>query len=490
MGFIASSGSLGGRLLRRLLRYLIFGVALLLAVLYAASTTWPEPEIWHAASLDEEFSRDRLGEVGTFDAYRALEDRLFEQARKEIYARTPSGPNHRFERFSAGSSSDPTSRSPNWNRSFELTAEDPRGAVLLLHGMSDSPYSLHAIGETLHARGYRVLGLRLPGHGTAPSGLLNVRWQDMAAAVRLAMQHLAGTDIHIIGYSTGAPLALNYVLDAEQDAGLPMPASLVLLSPAIGVSPAAALATWKRRLSMLPGLDHLAWLDMLPEFDPYKYNSFTTNAGEQVYLLTQHLASRIVARTRAAPAPLPPILALKSTVDATVSNEAVVDRLLIHLAPGRHEYLLFDINRRAANASLLVSDPGPFTRRMLDDPGLPFTVTVVSNREADSDDVVARSKPPFATAVQEEKTLGALWPRGILSLSHIALPFPPDDPLYGRENPGREGQVFLGLVTIQGERGLLRFPSDWLIRLRHNPFYDYLEQRVVDWLAAAEQGIE
>ena len=143
---------------------------------------------------------------------------------------------------------------------------DPRGAVLLLHGMSDSPYSLRALGEALYQQDLHILGLRLPGHGTAPSGLLDVKWQDMAAAVRLAMAHLQGavgaTSVHIIGYSTGAPLALDFTLTAEQDDTLALPASLVLISPAIGVSPAAALATWKRRLSYLPGLAHLAWLDM------------------------------------------------------------------------------------------------------------------------------------------------------------------------------------------------------------------------------------
>jgi alpha-beta hydrolase superfamily lysophospholipase len=74
----------------------------------------------------------------------------------------------------------------------------------------------------------------------------------------------------IIGYSTGAPLVLDFVHNAlECDAG-PVPASLVLISPAIGVSPAAALATWKRRLSLVPGLGDLAWLQV----DPCKYNSF------------------------------------------------------------------------------------------------------------------------------------------------------------------------------------------------------------------------
>ena len=66
-----------------------------------------------------------------------------------------------------------------------------QGGVLLLHGLTDSPYSLRALALTLNAHGYRVLGLRLPGHGTAPSGLVTLKWQDMAAAARIAMAHLA-----------------------------------------------------------------------------------------------------------------------------------------------------------------------------------------------------------------------------------------------------------------------------------------------------------
>ncbi len=121
-------------------------------------------------------------------------------------------------RYSAGSAADPQRRSPNWNRSFELSADSPVGGALLLHGMSDSPYSLRALGAALNQRNYWVIGLRLPGHGTAPSGLLHVKWEDMVAAVRLGMEHLASKvgqkPIHIMGYSTGGPLALNFTLDA------------------------------------------------------------------------------------------------------------------------------------------------------------------------------------------------------------------------------------------------------------------------------------
>ena len=37
-------------------------------------------------------------------------------------------------------------------------------------------------------------------------------------------------------------------------------------------------------------------------------------------------------------------------------------------------------------------------------------------------------------------------------------------------------------MAIQGERGLLRFSSDWLLRLRHNPFYDVVESRALEWV--------
>ena len=64
----------------------------------------------------------------------------------------------------------------------------------------------------------------------------------------------------------------------------------------------------------------------------------------------------------------------------------------------------------------------------------------------------------------------------MISLSHVALPFPPDDPLYGRRDLASGGRLHLGQIGIQGERGLLKFPSDWLLRVRHNPFYELVEE--------------
>ncbi|MEM9303019.1 MAG: alpha/beta fold hydrolase, partial [Pseudomonadota bacterium] len=201
---------------------------------------------WHTADLGEEFTARDADETPTFEAYLALEERLFAELEEEVYAEVETGAEFALVRYSKGSLADPRTRQPNWNRSFELSTPEPRGGVLLLHGMSDSPYSLRQLGLTLRAQGFWVIGIRLPGHGTAPSGLRKARWEDMAAAGRLAMQRLVAKvgerPIHVIGYSTGAALALNQTLNALDDPSVHKPASLILISPAIGVARVAALA--------------------------------------------------------------------------------------------------------------------------------------------------------------------------------------------------------------------------------------------------------
>jgi hypothetical protein len=78
--------------------------------------------------------------------------------------------------------------------------------------------------------------------------------------------------------------------------------------------------------------------------------------------------------------------------------------------------------------------------------------------------------------------LGIAWPKGIHSLSHVALPFPETDTLYGVNNSGETPGLRLGNIALRGERGVLKVPADAMLRLRWNPFYPYLEQRVFDFV--------
>jgi hypothetical protein len=168
-----------------------------------------------------------------------------------------------------------------------------------------------------------------------------------------------------------------------------------------------------------------------------------------------------------------------------VSTDAVVTRLLGRLDPHRHELVLFDVNRYAAKSMLLVSDRRSLDLRVVGDARLPFAVTLVTNESDGSAAVVARRQEPYSAEFSRLDALQMAWPPGVISLSHVALPIPPDDPLYGQRPPDNQDVLFLGQMAIQGERGMLLLSSDWLLRLRHNPFYAYLDARALEWIDGA-----
>ena len=365
----------------------------------------------------------------------------------------------------------------------------PKGAVLLLHGLSDAPYSLRAIGERLHAEGYRVLGLRLPGHGTAPSGLVDATWQDWAAAVRLATRHLrsaVGPDrpLVVAGYSNGGALAVEHELARLGGEDLPRVDRLALFSPAIGVSPAAAAAVWQSRLARLPGMEKLAWNAIGPEYDPYKYVSFAVNAGDQAHRLTGVIAARFAALDRGEGVKgFARTIAFQSLIDATITARALVDVMFSRLANEGHALVVYDINREAEVGLLLTPYAENAPDWFVSGPPRRFATTLLANANADSREIVAVSRSAGSSEAVRETT-GLVWPGAIFSLSHVALPFSPADPLYGMTPPASPGTLYLGQAELRGERGLLTVGAADLMRLRHNPFYAYQERRVLEFLAA------
>jgi carboxylesterase len=132
-------------------------------------------------------------------------------------------------------------------------------AVLLLHGFTGSPWEVRPLGESLAARGYHVLGPRLPGHGTTPEAMLYVShldWEREAEAGLAALQGFA--QVYVAGLSMGALLGL--VLAARFPArvrGLALMApALKLVSRGAGLLRALSVfqqhpfdAVWVRKLS-------------------------------------------------------------------------------------------------------------------------------------------------------------------------------------------------------------------------------------------------
>ncbi len=192
---------------------------------------------------------------------------------------------------------------------FEAGRDKPyRRGILLTHGLSDSPYHMRYLAAFFQRLGFRVMAVMLPGHGTQPGDLLDVRWQEWAKAVDWGADCVAAEadELYLAGFSAGAALS---VLHAAQDERV---RGLFLFSPAFEISPRAKWANLHKLYSWLR--PQAAWVNVLPDRDLYKYESFCKNAAAQMYALTQALPCEVDI----------PVFAAASADDATVDPAATL----------------------------------------------------------------------------------------------------------------------------------------------------------------------
>ncbi|RTR36496.1 alpha/beta fold hydrolase [Shewanella canadensis] len=469
--------------------YASLGIAIaLLTVGVWLLNSRPDLDIWHTTQLTSEY--DRRLELTGFTEYQELEKRLFEELETEIYSHTTGPHSSILNRYVHGSLADPKKWRNDWNRTYEWPLPDARFGVLLLHGMSDSPYALSHVAKHFKGEAH-LLGLRLPGHGTIPSGLVALEWQDMASAVSLATRHmrevLKGRPLYVVGFSTGAALALNHELERLSKNQEMDYAGMIFISPAIGLPPVAAGAKWQARLGQMLGLEKLSWNSIQTEYDPFKYNSFAVNAGDVVYQLAERNQAIMDKLSAEQLLTIPPILSFQSITDATVSSLSVISDLYLRLPDNGHQLVMFDINRTQVNMSLIPYDPLSALNELIRGQNLQFEYTLIENLN-DSDESLSRvqatshvfDRLPTSTLLTQR------WPRNVYSLSHVALPYPMEDSLYGPEGVHFVERVQIGAASSRGERGVLNVSADEILRQKWNPFFPYTIQKIDDFLLSLD----
>ncbi len=442
-------------------------------------------ERWHTTTLDSEFTAAVAASQPMLQDYLAREDALFKELNQEVDSHVESTDVTLFSRYRSGGPQDPEAQRPDWNRTFELVPEHIRGGVLLLHGLTDSPYSLRRIGELFKAKGFYVLGLRLPGHGTIPGSLAHVSWDDWVAASRIGARHVRGRigatlPFYMAGYSNGGGLSVKYALDAVSDESLPLPDSLVLFSPEIGISQAAVISNIGEVLTRLPFFGQFRWLSIEPEYDPYKYNSFPKNAAAQAWNVTKAVQKGLAEARRAGHMNrFPRVLTFLSWTDSTVDTSATIQHLYDQLEDPRSELVIFDVNRFDALAGFMPATVDKPLDQLEASGDLTFRLTVISNVARNSRSVAAYSRGSHSTDTATTP-LSLEWPQNVYSLSHVAIPFAPDDPIYGDGSGGSGAYngLRLGAFQPRGETSVLTVSLSQAMRLRHNPFFEYVEQRI------------
>lgn len=193
---------------------------------------------------------------------------------------------------------------------FEKGHDKPyRRGILLTHGLTDSPYHMRHLAAFFQRMGFRVMVVLLPGHGTQPGDLLDVRWQEWEKTLIYGADTLAAEvdELYLGGLSAGAALS---VLQSTNDERV---RALFLFSPAFKITSLAKWANMHRLYSRL--LPKEAWVNVMQDRDWYKYESFCKNAAAQMYALTQALP-RAGAKV--------PVFAVASADDATVHASATL----------------------------------------------------------------------------------------------------------------------------------------------------------------------
>jgi len=312
---------------------------------------------------------------------------------------------------------------------FRRTQGKPyRRGVLLTHGLSDSPYHMRYLAEFFQRNGFRVMAVLLPGHGTQPGDLLDVCWQDWAEAVAYGAGCLAEEvdEVYLAGFSAGAALSLQQAAKDRRVRGL------FLFSPALEISSRARRASLHGLYSWL--LPRSAWLNVLPDRDLYKYESFCMNAVVQMWRLTQALPKGELQI---------PLFAVASADDATVVSDAALGLM----ERGRH------------------------TLRQL------VWYAAEDPQQADVE---------WVNSVMPEKR--------ILSGAHTAIVIPPSDPHYGEageyvnclhyfgEGDGCYSACQSAQAVWQGEVTRKNLANGLLRRLMYNPHFDDMVASMVRFI--------
>ena len=143
------------------------------------------------------------------------------------------------------------------------------------------------------------------------------------------------------------------------------------------------------------------------------------------------------------------MLTFQSVMDFTVSTRAIITALYMQLPSNGSELVLFDRNSNSKVGALLRPAVDLALGRMLPAPPLSFRLTVIANAHPGSDDVVERIIEA-GSSTERPKPLDQSYPGNVFSLSHVALPFPVTDNLYGADpDPTEDFGVHLGALAAR-----------------------------------------
>ncbi|PKI16371.1 alpha/beta hydrolase [Colwellia sp. 12G3] len=341
---------------------------------------------------------------------------------------------------------------------YELAQANNDKAILLIHGLTDSPFSFHDLSQYFYQQGFTVRTLLLPGHAMAPSELLDVEYSEWQQAAKFAIEQTLNDyqQVYLGGLSTGGALIFNYLMDQpsvdEKIKGL------FMWSPASKAK--SDLAWLAQYIDAIPFVD---WIDLDADIDFAKYESFPYNAGAQVHALMslvvgdEALASRQMHEI--------PIFVVASEHDQTIDTE--------HTLKLVQEWQLASPQEQMKKSVLIYyGDNNKLPKKLAD-------VMAVIVPECSPENLCS----------------------DVLDVAHIATTNSPDNPHYGVKGQYRNCGHYVKDATryiackqneqvVKGEVTEMNLTNKLPIqRLTYNPYYQEMLDEMTTFLMATQLAV-
>ena len=234
-----------------------------------------------------------------------------------------------FQRFDAGIERDAAGVQID-AQAYSLPGSDT--ALLLVHGFNDTPRTFERLAPGLHAAGFSIRAVRLPGFGVPVEQMHSCTCQDWVQTVLDESRTLRESHSHIVvvGHSLGGAVALGAIIQQPEQFD-----AAVLLAPAIDVanhrSPLLPTRFWRRLGDLflyfskvyLSPYDRNDCRDPQYRNPPYKSPFSTRNIVQQTF----RLMDRIQPQAESLQLPLLMVLSREDRVTDWVAAERFYDRL-------------------------------------------------------------------------------------------------------------------------------------------------------------------
>ena len=264
-------------------------------------------------------------------------------------------------------------------------------AIVLIHGLGDSPYFMHAIGDRFYRLGFNVVYVLLAGHGLEKPAkkMKSVRLQEWLEEVGLNVRlaHGLGDRVSIGGLSTGGALSLHKALyDPRSING-----GVFLFSAALQIKPlqewvlqqhnaaiAANIIDEKKLLAyhVRSDIKHLVSDEQIAPDDygigdnPYRYCVRFMNGAEQLVQLIRKIDEQYPGGRKRYTDLMQPVFIAHSEADNTAAIEAVQEVYDNHPNPRKCFFRIAKAPHNVPHASVVLKEPvgDPVTGRPIVNP--------------------------------------------------------------------------------------------------------------------------